>query len=1064
MAELKENGGKGSRPDWENLDIIDRNKEPAHCSLMPFPSRDAALSSNVWHDSSFCISLSGKWAFNWVKKPADRPLDFYRVDFDDSSWSRINVPSNWEFEGYDIPIYTNYKYPYPIKRRNIPSIDHDDNPVGSYRTRFVVPEGWGNRRIFIHFGGVMSAFYLWINGKMVGYSQGSMTPAEFDITGFVVVGGENLLAVEVYRWCDGSYLEDQDMWRLSGIFRDVLVYSTPEVHIRDFFVYCRFDDDYRDSELHVKVKVINHVASEIRGHAVHVTLLDPDGVVVGEDPLIMIGVPEISTGAECEVHSSIKVKEPVKWTAETPFLYDVILELKDGNARTIEVLKCRFGFRQVEIKNSQLLINGVRVLMKGVNRHQFDPDRGHAITLERMVQDIKMLKQYNINAVRTSHYPNDPRWYDLCDEFGIYVIDECNLESHGLRNVLPRSKPEWTKSCVARMVNMVERDKNHPCIFMWSLGNEAGNGKNFVLMKKAANDIDPTRPIHYEGDYELNESDVFSTMYTSPKGLAKSGELKPVWTGIIKRVPPKKYKDKPRMLCEYAHAMCNSVGNLQEYWDVFERYDNMLGGFIWDWVDQGIRKVDPATGREYWAYGGDFGDKPNSGAYCCNGLVLPDRTPHPSLFEVKKFYQNIKVEPVDLAKGQVRVKNKFCFRKLDFVNATWELLEDGVVIQKNELDMPEIPPGDSSELAIPIEFSGLEIGKHEYHLNIIFSLKFDTSWARSGHVIAWDQFEMPFERPELVVFDTSSVPDVSYLEIDGKVRVFNEDLEVIINKFTGGLESLKFRGIEFIEKPLMPNFWRALTSNDLGISKMIPAFTRFYFGWKRAMERRRVTKVTYEQENAKKVKIQVFSKMPRMKSPLITTYTVHGNGDVIVENQVYPKRNMIRIGMQCEIPGRFDLLTWFGRGPHENYSDRKSGAAVGIYSGKVSELIHDYIVPQENANRSDVRWFMITDDSKENGLLITDVGSTLLSISAWPYTMEDLENAKHVHELNHQDNITLNIDYKQRGVGGDSPGVFPSIHDEYKILKGKKYIYKFRIRPFTKETMDAMKSWRQGCL
>jgi beta-galactosidase len=1047
--------GKHMKNDWENSEMIGLHKEPGHSTLLPYPDRQTALEQKA-DASIFYKSLNGNWKFRWTKKPADRPLDFWKTDYDATTWAEIPVPSNWQLHGYDIPIYTNVRYPKSVKKWRPPRIDHSNNPVGSYRTDFEIPETWNGRQIFIHFAGVKSAFYLWVNGEKVGYSQGSMTPAEFNITEYVTLG-KNQLAVEVYRWSDGSYLEDQDMWRFSGIYREVFLFSTPVIHLRDFFVHCDLDDKYEDATLLIKAKIQNYTNQPAQNYSLSVIILNAGDQVVGADPLLSSQV-DIGGSEEAIVELSAPIKNPIKWSAETPYLYTVIFELTDPNDQLLEVESTRFGFRKVEIKRSQVLINGKRIFTKGVNRHEHDPDHGRAIPYERMIQDVQLMKKHNINAVRTSHYPNHPKFYELCDQYGLYVLDECNLESHALRNRLPKGKPQWRDAVVDRMVRMVERDKNHPCIFMWSLGNEAGNGKNFELMKEAASAIDPTRPIHYEGDYELRESDVFSSMYTPLDALEKSGQLQKVKVGdFFKKARPEKYRDKPRVLCEYCHAMGNSVGNLQEYWDVFERYDNMLGGFIWDWVDQGLRKKDAATGKEYWAYGGDYGDKPNDGNFCINGLVLPDRTPNPSLYEVKKVYQYIKVYPMDPVHGEFKIHNKYFHLSLNSVIIVWELTENGVIIQQGELAPPNLSPDAQADLKIPFTQPQLN-SSAEYQLKLSFKLASDALWADKGYVIAWDQFEIPFlTSPQDPISTETSHGTVNVTDSETAIQIEGRDFSVSIGKSTGGIESYRFKEKELVSSPLIPNFWRALTDNDRGLSKFVGFIRRFYTGWKRATKKRKTKSVSYEEDPAGVVRVVVNSKMPRVKSPLKTIYTIHSNGAITVQNIVTSKKNLVKLGMQMQIPGSLKNITWSGRGPHENYWDRKSGAAIGIYSASIDNFIHDYVTPQENANRCDVRWFALTDDT-DSGLMISDVGGTLLSVSAWPYTLDELDEATHIHELPRRDFITVNIDYKQRGVGNSFLWAQPL---EQYLLKAKQtYSYAFQLRPYSKDLGDFNLLWQ----
>ncbi|TFF93911.1 MAG: DUF4981 domain-containing protein [Promethearchaeota archaeon] len=1030
-------------PDWENTYVYGRNKEPYHCTLIPY--KEALTQARPI--APYFRMLNGRWKFHWVKRPADRPHEFYMPEYDVSEWDEIEVPSVWQLKGYGIPIYTNIKYPYSVKKRRIPNIDHDYNPVGSYRTTFKLPREFKDHKIFLHFGGVKSAFYVWVNGKEVGYSQGSMNPAEFDITDFIN-SKLNTLAVEVYRWSDGSYLEDQDMWRFSGIFRDVFLYITPQVHIRDYFARCEFDKDYEDATLKMRTEIFNYGGDKITDYRLEISLKDADGHHVGTEPLINEKF-DIDLLSKATFEFQAKVKRPFKWSAETPYLYDLIFTLKNPQEEIIEKVKCKYGFKQVEIgQDDGLYINGKSIIFKGVNRHDHDPDEGRCVPEERMLQDILICKRNNINAIRTSHYPNDPRFLELCDQYGIYVLDENNLESHGLRRKLPASDPKWTGACVDRMEGMVERDKNHPCIFMWSLGNEAGQGDNFREMKNAALKIDNTRPIHYEGDYKLRVSDVFSTMYSTPKQVKEAAEYKKTRSSLLSRVKPKQYKGKPRILCEYAHAMGNSVGDLQAYMDIFEKYPNCVGGFIWDYIDQGLRKSE--KGKEFWAYGGDFGDEPNDKNFCCNGILLPDRKPNPSLFEVKKVYQNIEVSAEDLLKGMVQIHNKYRFIPLDFVNLTWELTANGKVVQNGELGVIAVESGAGKKLKIPYSIPDAQ-PKTEYHLKITAKLNKDTSWASEGHIVAWDQFQLPLDPPEVTPIDISRTPILKLQELTNIYRIKGRNFEIGIGKKSGLIESYSYNEKELISKPLTPNFWRAPTDNDRGVSAFVSLIRRFITktSWKKASQKRKIKEQNIEQINPQIIRASYKFKVRNGKKPLQTTYTFYGTGDIIVENEFIPKKDMIRFGMQMAVPQDLNNVQWFGKGPHETMHDRKTGAAVGIYSGNVEELIHPYVSPQENGNRTDIRWIKITDVNN-SGWYIGDYGETLLYSSLWPYSMEDLENAKHIHELPRRDFNTVNIDYRQKGVGGDLP-VIANVHEKFKLKKKKKYYYCFRMRPYNAE-------------
>jgi len=1026
------------RLDWENAEMIGQNKELAHNTLIPYKNLENALKGNR-EESTFYKSLNGEWYFNWVKKPADRPKDFYKIQYDVNNWDKIPVPSNWQMHGYGIPIYLNIRYPRSIRKNDIPKISHEYNPVGSYRTEFTIPDEWDGREVFIHFDGVKSAFYLWINGSRIGYSQGSMTPAEFNITKFIQKDN-NILAVEVYRWSDGSYLEDQDMWRLSGIYRDVYLFSVPKIHIRDFFVYNTFDDNYENSLLNLRLKVQHFSSDNVDNFKIKISLLD-------EQQNYIESIEErfsVESNIEKIIELQTQIDNPKKWSAEIPNLYDLVLELINDRDDLIELEHCKFGFRQVEIKeDGGFYINGQSIKFKGVNRHEHDPDRGRAIPISRMIEDIKLLKQFNINAVRTSHYPDHPKWYELCDQYGLYIIDECNLETHELRDIVPASDPQWTAACVDRMVSMVERDKNHPCIIMWSLGNEAGMGDNIKKMKVAALKIDSSRPIHYEQDFEHEVSDVFSYMYypsffldrmVKNREYGRYGQLRKLKEGI----------EKPYMLCEYVHAMGNSVGNLTEYWEVFEKYPNVIGGFIWDFVDQGLRKISE-DGKEFWGYGGDFGDNRNDNNFCINGIVLPDRTPNPALYEVKKLYQNIKVIPVDLLNGEVRILNKYNFKSLEFINCRWELTANGLIIQEGKIERLNIRPQDSENVKIP--FTQPKFSPNtEYHLKIEFLLGEDSPWAEKGHILAWDQFEIPYDTSIEPEIEISELKNIEFEESEKTLMIKDEYSKVIIGKDSGVIESYSFNNNELIISALVPNFWRAPTDNDrMGFRRGQDQNSDLT--WREASKNRKVSKFEFEQIKPQVIRVTVDFNIINSQIPLKIKYTIYGNGIIIIKNEFNPTRSMIRFGMQTSIPKEFNKMTWFGRGPHETMFDRKSGAAIGIYSDSVDKLIHPYVRPQENGNRTDVRWFIMTNE-EGNGLLISDAGGTNLNISAWPYSMEDLESARHNHQLPCREFNTLNIDYKQRGVGSFW------LHKKYLLEENKTYSYAFILRGYTNDMGD----------
>ncbi len=1015
--------------EWQDPEIVGVNKVDPHCSLMPFPDTQTALKA-ARQASPFHQSLNGNWKFNWVPKPADRPVDFYKPGFDVSSWKQIPVPSNWQMQGYDIPIYTNVPYPFPA---NPPHIPEDRNPVGSYRTEFTVPDDWKDRQVFIVFDGVESAFYLWLNGQKIGYSEDSRTPAEFDLTAYLK-SGKNLLAAEVYRWSDASYLEDQDFWRLSGIFRDVYLYSTPKVHVRDFYVRADLDEQYKDAVLKIRAKVHNYDSNTAGDHTVEAVLVNLDGTPVHLLGGVSTNTGPLKGGLETVVELEAKVVDPKKWTAETPNLYRVLLTLKDEAGKVVEVQQCAFGFRKVEIKNAQLLVNGVPIYVKGVNRHEHDPVTGHTISEESMILDIKLMKQNNINTVRTCHYPDHPRWYELCDQYGLYLIDEANVESHGMgygEKSLAKD-PTWMKAHLDRNIRMVERDKNHPSVIIWSYGNEAGDGVNFEAVAKWIKENEPTRPRHYERAGLAPHTDIYCPMYARIEHMVSYAKSNPY---------------RPLIQCEYAHAMGNSVGNFQDYWDAIEAHPVLQGGSIWDWVDQGILKYDD-KGKLFWAYGGDFGDKPNDDNFCCNGLVQPDRKPNPHLTEVKKVYQNVKVTPVDLFAGKVKVLNKYAFVNLDFLDIFWELAEDGQIIQKGTLPRLNLAAGKEQELTVPFTKPSLNPGR-EYWLKVGFTLGDNTLWADKGHLLAWDQFPIPFETKGGIFSSAVEVimmPALTVEETPEAIRVGSDDVKVLVGKRSGAIESYQYKGRELITKPLIPNFWRALTDNDDGNR----ALDRLGV-WKNAGPNRKVNHVRVDQGRGSPVRVVYItaeSTLPAGDSNWRNTYIIYGNGDIVVDSSFTPGSKLPelpRLGLQGAIPKEYDTMTWYGRGPQENYWDRHTGAALGQYSGKVEDLDHDYVKPQENSNRTDVRWVAWTN---ANGDGLMAVGLPLLSVSSWTYTQDNLDRAMHINNLPREDFITMNLDYKQTGVGGDdSWGAKP--HTQY-TLWPQSYSYLFCLRPVEK--------------
>ena len=1025
-------------PDWENHQVIGRHKEPAHCTLLPYATSTQAQ-SGIRAASPYFLDLNGAWRFRWVKSPQERPVDFHRPSFDVSHWDEIEVPSNWQLQGYGTPIYTNVTYPFckdpPHVMGEVPADwtkSRLSNPVGSYRRSFTLPQTWAGREVFLHFEGVQSAMYLWVNGREVGYSQGSMTPAEFRVTPYVQPG-ENVIAVAVYRWSDGSYLEDQDFWRLSGIYRDVFMFSTPKLHLRDFFIRTDLDEEYRHATLHVDAWLHNFGAEPAGVHVLEVSLRDADGQPARGMSGLSAAVPGVAGDAEATLHLAGAVESPRLWSCEQPDLYRLLLQLKDSTGQVIEVETCRIGFREVEIRDSRLWVNGVPVLLKGVNRHEHDPDRGHALRRYTMVQDLELMKRFNVNTVRTSHYPNQPAWYDLCDEYGIFVIDEANVESHGMGYGAQSlgHDPAWEPAHVDREVSMVQRDKNHPCVIIWSLGNEAGPGRNFQAAREAILQIDQTRPIHYERDN--SQADIDSVMYPSVEWLDRAGRSE---------------SPKPLLMCEYAHAMGNAMGNLAEYWEVIERHRRLIGGCIWDWVDQGLRRRT-ADGREYFAYGGNFGDQPNDGSFCINGMVFPDRKLTPKMWEMKHVYQYLDVEAVDLRAGKIRVKNGYFYTNLSEYELRWQLTQDGEVIQRRSLPQLDLAPQQSLVVELPLKQPVLVPGD-VYHLRVSFHLRRDTSWARAGHEVAWRQLEMPYDVPSGPLVELGRISKLTCTELSDRIVVKGHDFELGFSKQSGTIASLRYAGRAVIQEqpdrvcgPVLSVF-RAPVNNDNYCAR----------SWRDSgldKLHRAVKAVTVNAADLRAVVIETLVESrgeAGCRFELFTTWTLLGDGCINVSSSIVPHQApsvLPRLGLRLELPAEYQNLTWLGRGPHENYPDRKRGADVGRYTSTVAGQFVPYVDPQETGGKEDVRWAALTDETG-SGLLL--VASPTMSVTALPYTSQQLAAARHPVDLPQSDRVYVCVDAAQNGLGGASCGPQPLA--KY-LLRPRPTNFTFSLRPYTHE-------------
>ncbi|NLF22746.1 MAG: DUF4981 domain-containing protein [Lentisphaerae bacterium] len=1007
---------------WENPDYFGVNRLPGHTRFVPYTDADAAGAAS---DSDCLLSLNGVWKFHYAASPVAAPERFEAVDADDAAWNELPVPSCWQLHGYGRPHYTNVQYPIPLNPPHVPA----ENPTGSYRRVFTLPAGWKGRRIHLRFDGVDSYFEVYVNGTAVGIGMGSRLPHEFDITG-QVRNGRNVLAVRVLQWSVGSYLEDQDMWWLSGIFRSVTLLGLPPVRIADVRIDTTLDEDGATGGVAVDVDVAADGRASARGCTVEAVLRDAGGETVWRRPLQADLKGRTGTLA---LRGAVPGVRP--WTAETPTLYTLVLTLRDAAGRVLMAVPQRVGFRRVEIRGGVFLINGAPVKFKGVNRHEHHPDWGRTVPFEAMLQDILLMKRHNINAVRTSHYPDDPRWYDLCDQYGIYLIDECDLETHGFgygdTNIC--NNPAYEAACVDRMRRLIQRDRNHPSIVMWSLGNESGFGCNHLAMARTARELDMSRPIHYEGDYLCQTVDLYSRMYSSHEEMVRIGEgREPIAIGD-KVLPPERYNDKPMILCEYAHAMGNGPGGLQEYWDILWRYPRLAGAFVWEWLDHGIRQRT-ADGREYFAYGGDFGDEPNDGSFVCDGLVFPDRTPSPGLSELKQVLAPIHTEPLDLATGRLRIINRNAFLDTDGYTASWRVLADGCPVETGTADLPVIAAGASGLLAIP--FRPVAGDGREHWLQVSYRLAQDEPWAEAGHEIAFAEFPLAAPAPARApvrprVVPTAAAPRVTESRRD--IRWTGEEFEIVLDRATGTISRWMHAGRQVVERGPLFNFWRAPTSNDgKGIGMRIQAQWRKH-GLHQLMPHLGDIRPGRGRGAAREWVVPV-----RLGGPVVACgieaeyrYAVDPQGTLTLTIEGRPTGDWSvawpRIGVQLRLPKRTAQARWYGLGPGESYADTCSGVRMGEWQAGLDALWTDYVVPQENGNRSGTRWVRVTD-STGAGMQID--AAAPFNFSLHRYDTRAIELARHPVDLAGRPDVTLNLDVAQHGIGSNScgPGVLPQYH------------------------------------
>lgn len=1049
--------------DWENEYVYEKNKMEARVPSYSYKNASDALSGN--RDLSRIKSLNGIWKFNFVEDDELRPTDFMAEDFAGTGWKDIEVPSNWELKGYGQPIYTNIVYPFtpnildttlkfdwkgPQPPR--PPKIYRDNPVGSYIRDFEVPDEWKDQSVIIHFGGVTSAFYIWVNGKEVGYSQGSCLAAEFDITEFVQPG-KNRVAVQVFRWSDGSYLEDQDMWRLSGIHREVLLMAQPKIAINDFYVKTKLDENFQSAKLEIRPKVwVKQNGDNLEGWKITAQLYDANNETVLQNELSASvkaiyeerwpprDVPKFA-------FMEANIRAPHLWSGENPYLYKLVFTVVNPDGKVVEARSQKIGFRKVEFgKRNELLINGKSVEIMGVNRHDHSPVNGKALTRNDLRKDVELMKQFNFNAVRTSHYPNDPYFLELCNEYGIYVLDEANIECHHLGSLIPFT-PSWAAPVLSRVFRMVERDKNEPCVIGWSLGNESGTGPAFAAASAWVKEYDPSRFIHYEGA----QGDPNDPLYIEDAGYKVTSwpvfanPDDPNYVDVVSRMYPdlsqligmaeSAHITRPIIMCEYLHAMGNSIGGLHDYWTEIRNRPNLIGGFIWDMIDQGLEKTGP-DGKMFYAYGGDFGDIPNDQNFCLNGVFASDRTPNPHAWECKHEFQPVVFEGVNMQNGKVRVINRFNFTNVDKYEIRWELSEKGNLLQSGVLAAQDIAAGESAVLGIPFKPVNYK-PEAEYWLRLSLHEKADRLWCKKGFEVAKDQILLKkSDTPNPYV--STSKEKLIVNETDAGIEIGGKGFSVVVSKINGELASYKFNGVEQIMSPLKPNFTRPAIDNDVrGANSRYVAASKKVWGKLPNSLKTNPLKVEKEHESA----VKVIVSQTATGIDLQTVYTVYNDGKISVQMNLDADKSLpdlIRFGITMSVSGSFVNTTYYGNGPWETYSDRKLGAEIDEFTFKTNDLFYNYAKPQENGNRTDTRWLKLSLGSGKNSQSLLFTGNPTFGFSIWPYSAENLSSAKHPYDLVPQGFYTLNIDAVQAPVGGTLEQWLPQY-----LLKSGKYSLSF---------------------
>lgn len=1215
--------------DWENPKMLQKNRELPHATLAPFPDVESAQKVSM-SESPFWASLNGSWKFHYVNKPSAAPEDFWKTDTDVSGWDDLEVPSNWQMKGYEMPVYKNIAN--LCAPAEVPNTNPEFNPVGSYRRTFTVPEAWAGRQVYLHFAGVQSAFYVWVNGQEAGYSQGSQMPSEFNITKYLAEG-ENTLAVRVYKWSDASYIEDQDMWRFGGIHRDVFLFSTPHrIHIRDIFAQTTFDSGYQDATLTVTCRVTNRYAEKRDGEVVTVHLFDANGNAVFAQALRQEFAAR--AGTEEAVTVSAPVTAPRKWSAEDPYLYTLVATIDGEDGQVAEAVSCRIGFRQVELKEGRVHVNGRPIEIKGVNRHDTHPDRGKAVTYEDMLQDIVTMKRFNLNAVRTSHYINNPAWLDLCDELGMYIFDEADLESHFFWDRFTKD-PEWKDAFLDRAERMAFRDRNHPCIIAWSLGNESGFGPNHKAMADRIREIDPTRLIHYHPAENDPCVDILAPMY-------------PTVDRIIEMAKDEK-ETRPVIMCEYAHSMGNSTGNLKEYWEAIDTHTRLQGGFIWDWADQSFRqktilttpdgarselpafvvgqivegrsgkalangyaeapsspeldvigtnltveawvKPEPTEGLnpfvmkgnqfglyqkdglvefcvgdgepvrltaqtpknwygewhhiagtcngrrlqlyvdgrdmsslahtapidhdscpvfvgrdirggmalrgavdsvriydralshkeikkssegtpgkdvrlvldfnefeerpfEWFTYGGDYGEMPTDGIFCCNGLVSTERVAHPGFWEYKKILEPVRVKLLDVDSGTVEIENRNRFVDLSYLKGEWKLYDDDQAIAEGDLPALDVAPETAK--AFQIEFQKPEAKPGiTYWLRFTFTLAKETKWAPAGHEVAWAQFELPIKAPAATL-NLDDLPEMAVVDADKAILFTTAQMKLVFDKAKGTIGAWQYDGHNLIAQGPMLNTWRAPTDND----DLSGAAKRWRMAGYHALTRE-VKSIELAQTSPKMATVTVNAVDRAVKGNASfqtrCTYAVYSSGDVVMTLAVDPAEglpDLPKLGLELRVPGDCRTLEWYGRGPQETYPDRMLGGLVDVHSEKIEAAGEPYVNPQEYGNKTDVRWAAVV---APDGHGLAAFGMPLFQTSAWPFDLKTLDEAKHTFTLIEKPFTTFNIDFEVSGLGNGSCG--PATLPQY-LAYPKKATYQVRLCPLSPNGEPAMRRMR----